>query len=69
MLGIIPHPSVPNLVYARTDVGGVYKFNFSGQNWVSLSDSLPVANQFSGMKEMNRRVERDLGYRVDNVGY
>ena len=39
--GIIFSPTVPNLVYARTDVGGAYRWNQSSGQWTPLFDSLP----------------------------
>jgi photosystem II stability/assembly factor-like uncharacterized protein len=36
--GILFHPAVKGLVYARTDVGGAYRSDDSGANWVPLTD-------------------------------
>lgn len=36
--GIVAHPSQRNLVYARTDAGGVFRWNNSQSNWVPLMD-------------------------------
>ena len=38
--GIIFNESEPNLIYARTDIGGAYRWEESTQNWVSISDSV-----------------------------
>ena len=35
---IIAHPSVANLFYARTDVGGAYRWNEESQSWESMMD-------------------------------
>lgn len=37
----IYHPKVPNILYARTDVGGLYRFDFAAQKWIPLLDYLP----------------------------
>lgn len=37
--GFAYHPKKENLLYARTDVGGMYRFDFSAQRWIQLLDS------------------------------
>ena len=37
---IIAHPGQQGLFYARTDVGGAYRYNSSNDTWVSLLDGL-----------------------------
>ncbi len=40
--GLIIHPNTtlaPNTVYARTDVGGVYRLDHANQRWIPLMDS------------------------------
>ena len=34
--GLVVHPQNPALVYARTDVGGTYRYNASTQAWIQL---------------------------------
>jgi photosystem II stability/assembly factor-like uncharacterized protein len=36
--GIIYHPTVPNLRYARTDMAGVYRWDQASSRWVALTD-------------------------------
>ncbi len=36
--GIALHPKVQNLVYVRTDVGGVFRWNEATGSWIPLSD-------------------------------
>lgn len=38
--GILFHPTTPNLIYTRTDVGGVYRWNQAAQSWVALNDDI-----------------------------
>lgn len=39
--GIFIHPKNPNLKYACTDVGGIYKWNGEYERWMPLMESLP----------------------------
>lgn len=36
--GFIFHPADANIMYCRTDIGGVYRFDYAEQKWVSLID-------------------------------
>ena len=35
---VIFHPKAENVLYARTDVGGVYRFDFANKVWIPLMD-------------------------------
>ena len=38
--GFLYHPKEQNLLYARTDVGGLYRFDFAAKRWLALLDHL-----------------------------
>jgi hypothetical protein len=42
--GIIAHPGQQGLFYAKTDVGGAYRYNSATATWVPLNDWTPSAN-------------------------
>src|SRR5258708_39374684 len=42
--GIVYHPNVQNLVYARTDIGGLYRSADGGSNWAPLLDWVNWSN-------------------------
>jgi hypothetical protein len=44
--GIIAHPGQQGLFYARTDVGGAYRYNAATRAWIALNDWTP-ASQFN----------------------
>jgi xyloglucan-specific exo-beta-1,4-glucanase len=42
--GIVFNQTQPNLIYARTDIGGAYRWNQSTGRWVPLLDWVGFAN-------------------------
>lgn len=36
--GFVFHPTVSDLLYCRTDIGGTYRYDFNSDQWVSLID-------------------------------
>ena len=38
--GFIFHPAAPDILYARTDIGGIYKYDFSAEKWDILGNSI-----------------------------
>jgi hypothetical protein len=44
--GLITHPNAPSIVYARTDIGGAYRWNAAGNSWIPLLDFGADANTY-----------------------
>jgi hypothetical protein len=44
--GLIFHPTSPDVLYARTDIGGIYRWDATASTWVALTDSLGVTDGF-----------------------
>jgi hypothetical protein len=42
--GLITHPNAPGVVYARTDIGGAYRWNPTNNSWIPLLDFAPDSN-------------------------
>jgi photosystem II stability/assembly factor-like uncharacterized protein len=36
--GFLYHPKKPGILYTRTDVGGMYRFDYAGKRWIPLMD-------------------------------
>ena len=43
--GIVYHPTNSSVMYARTDIGGIYRWNNSNGSWTPLNDSFSAAEQ------------------------
>jgi hypothetical protein len=44
--GLIFHPTTANLLYARTDIGGAYRWNQATMSWVPITDGFSAAESF-----------------------
>src|ERR1017187_54031 len=42
--GIVMHPSEKDLMYARTDVGGAYRWDSAAGEWIPITDWLGMAD-------------------------
>ncbi len=49
--GLIAHPRAKNLIYARTDVGGAYRWDENSQHWIPITDSFGLAD-FTGIESL-----------------
>jgi photosystem II stability/assembly factor-like uncharacterized protein len=51
--GILFHPAATNLMFARTDVGGAYRWDDAAQKWVAITDWLgPDDNNLTGIESL-----------------
>ncbi|MDF3022566.1 MAG: dockerin, partial [Steroidobacteraceae bacterium] len=44
--GLIFHPTSANVLYARTDIGGAYRWNQATTSWVPITDGFSAAESF-----------------------
>mgnify|MGYP003312825986 CR=1 FL=1 len=44
--GFVFHPNIKNILYARTDIGGIYRFDFENNKWHSLADWITEFNRY-----------------------
>jgi hypothetical protein len=53
--GLIFHPTSPNLLYARTDIGGAYRWNQRASSWTPITDGLgfgAAESRFHGVESI-----------------
>ena len=53
--GLIFHPTTQNVLYARTDVGGAYRWNPTTSSWTPITDGLgfsAVESRFHGVESL-----------------
>lgn len=65
--GIVCHPSAPNVIYARTDIGGAYRWNNATQaweqmfNWISSSNGNAVGIESLAIDPTNPNIVYAVG--------
>ena len=62
--GLIAHPTEPGLIYARTDIGSVYRWNPQNDRWIPLHRF-----QFAGELQSQRPRERGPRSTTIPTGY
>ncbi len=53
--GLVYHPTSANLLYARTDIGGAYRWNQASQSWTPITDGLgfgAAESRFHGIESI-----------------
>ncbi len=75
--GLVFHPTSPDVLYARTDMGGAYRWNAATSAWVPITDGFGAADGFFHGSESialdpndDRRIYMSTGMynKVDNPG-
>ncbi len=65
--GMVIHPNVDNVVYCRTDVGGVYKWNSSTSQWTQLITASRMPSGIMDATDGNPGVSRKRVYTVESL--
>ncbi|SFU81973.1 sialidase family protein [Pseudoduganella namucuonensis] len=70
--GVIYHPTSPDVMYARTDIGGAYRWDAPTKAWVAITDMFGITDSFHhGSETMaldpndDKRVYMSTGMYVD----
>jgi len=50
--GMVIHPTEPDLIYIRTDVGGCYRWDAKTQTWIALMDQLDKVHWPGGVESL-----------------
>lgn len=60
--GFLFHEKVADILYARTDIGGVYRYNFKEKKWISLMDHVTL-------KDLSESYPTAIGLDDNNPSY
>lgn len=75
--GFSYHPNTEHILYAKTDIGGTYRFDFENNRWVSLidhvtgenlSETYPLAIGLDPLYENRLYIACGLGYDLEKNG-
>ncbi len=55
--GVFTHPKNPDIVWARTDVGGAYKLDLGSDKWICMTDCISGYNENGQSMWMHQPVE------------
>jgi hypothetical protein len=67
--GLVIHPRVPDRVYARTDVGGAYRYHEAEGRWVQLVTASRMPSRIVGAPDgdLGGGIRRTHAYQVESI--
>ncbi len=65
--GLVVHPGKADVVFARTDVGGVYRWNIDTNSWRQLIIASALPKAFMEQSEGKPGIKRSSAYHVESI--